>query len=67
MSDTSFIPISIIGVVADIRRDGECDHVASKCSVFGITEEEYQCLSTICEVRPKYFTMEAQKFMVFCR
>ena len=67
MTDTRFVPISIIGVVADIRRDGECDHGASKCSVFGINEEEYNCLATICEIRPKYFTKEAQRFMVLCR
>jgi hypothetical protein len=66
MTDTSFIRVSTIGVVADIRRDGECDHVAAKCSVFGINEEEYNCLATICEIKPKYYTVEAQRFMVSC-
>jgi hypothetical protein len=67
MTDTSINYISTIGIVADIRRDGECDHVATKCSVFGINEEEYNCLATICEIRPKYFTEQAQRFMVLCR
>ena len=67
MAETNFTPMSIIGVVADIKRDGECDHVGPKCSVFGINEDEYNCLATICEIRPKYFTTEAQRFMVLCR
>ena len=67
MTDTSFIRISTIGVVADIRRDGEGDYVGAKCSVFGINEEEYNCLASICEIKPKYFTVEAQRFMVICR
>ena len=67
MAEPSITPISTIGIVADIRRDGECDHVATKCSVFGINEKEYNSLSSICEVRPKFFTNEAHRFMVHCR
>ena len=67
MADANFKPMSTIGVVADIRRDGECDHVAVKCSVFGINEDEYNSLASICEIRPKYYTEEAQRFMVHCR
>ena len=67
MSEPSITPISTIGIVADIRRDGECDHVATRCSVFGINEKEYNSLSSICEVRPKFFTNEAHRFMVHCR
>ena len=67
MADVNFKPMSTIGVVADIRRDGECDHVAVKCSVFGINEDEYNSLASICEIRPKYYTEEAHRFMVHCR
>ena len=67
ITDMSFVPVSTVGVVADVRRDGECDHVAPKCSVFGINEEEYNSLASICEIRPKYFTEEAHRFMVHCR
>ena len=67
MTETLVIPTSIIGVVADVRRDGECDHSSAKCSIFGINEAEYNCLATISEIRPKYFTEEAQRFMVLCR
>ena len=67
MAEANFRPMSTIGVVADIKRDGECDHVAVKCSVFGINEDEYNSLASICEIRPKYFTEEAHRFMVHCR
>ena len=67
MSETSFTTVSTVGVVADIRRDGEGDYVATKCSVFGINEEEYNMLGNGCEIRPKYFTLEAERFMVHCR
>ena len=67
MNGNGGAPNSIIGVVADIRRDGECDHFAQKCSVFGINEEEYNCLATICEIRPKHFTEEAHRYMVHLR
>ena len=63
----SFTPISTIGIVADIRRDGECDHVVTKCSVFGINEDEYNSLASVCQIRPKFFTEEAQRYMVHCR
>ena len=67
MSETSFTPGATVGVVADIRRDGEGDYIATKCSVFGINEEEYNMLGSVCEIRPKYFTLEAERFMVHCR
>ena len=67
MSETSFTPVSTGGVVADIRRDGEGEYIATKGSVFGINEEEYNMLGSVCEIRPKYFTLEAERFMVHCR
>ena len=67
MSEATFTAVSTVGVVADIRRDGEGDYVATKCSVFGINEEEYNMLGSVCEIRPKYFTLEAERFMVLCR
>ncbi len=67
MTDMSFVPVSTVGVVADVRRDGTCDHAAAKCSVFGINEDEYNSFASICEIRPKHFTDEAHRFMVHCR
>ena len=64
MSENGGIPTSIVGIVADVRRSGEGAHVCSRCSVFGINEEEYNCISTICEIRPKTFTEEADRYMV---
>lgn len=58
---------SIVGIVADVRRDAECDHVAAKCCVFGINEQEFNSLSAVCEIRPKYFTEEAHRYMVHTR
>ena len=67
MTEQSVIPTSIVGIVADVKRDAECDHVASKCSVFGMNKEEYNCLASICEIRPKYFTEQAHRYMVHLR
>ena len=65
--DNSKESTSIVGIVADVKRDLDCDHVASKCSVFGINEQEYNSLAAICVIRPAFFTEEAHRYMVHCR
>lgn len=67
MSEERLYPNSVIGVVADITRNGVGDYVAPKCSVFGINESEYESIAEKFEVRPKYFTKEAHRFFVLSR
>ena len=67
MSRNGTTPMSIVGVVCDVRRDGESDHIAEKCSVFGINEKEYNCLAKLGDIRPKCFTEEAHRYMVHLR
>ena len=64
MSEEGSLLNSVIGVVADVTRNGDGDYVAPMCSVFGINKSEYESLSKIGEIRPKYFTNEAQRYFV---
>lgn len=54
---------SIIGVVADVRRDFENDFVANKCCLYGIDRNEFDALALTGEIHPPYFTEEADRYV----
>ena len=58
---------SIVGVVADVKRNAECDHEATKCCVFGINEAEFNALAAVSEIRPRFFTNEAHRYVAHIR
>ena len=44
---------SIVGVVADFRRDFENDFKATKCCIYGINKEEYETLKSKGQINPQ--------------
>ena len=58
--------ISSVGVVFDGKRNAESDVEIPKCTVFGISAEEYKVLSDQhgIEVYPKQFSPDAQRYLM---
>ncbi len=54
--------MSIVGVVADVKREYQNDFIAERCCVYGIDREEFQAMEQVAEVRPRQFEDEAERY-----
>lgn len=54
---------SIIGVVADVRREFENDFVANRCCLYGLNRTEFDALALEGEIHPPFFTEEADRYV----
>ncbi len=53
--------MSIVGVVADVKREYQNDFIAERCCVYGIDREEFQAMEQVAEIRPRQFEDEAER------
>ncbi len=59
--------VSIVGIVAEIKRSRENDYTCRRCCLFGISEEEYNALKEQrIEVRPQRFHPGAERYLLHC-
>ena len=59
--------VKILGVIADFTRDAENDYKATRCNIFGLSQEEYVLLSEAAKITPKNYTYEnCDRVTVWC-
>ena len=59
--------VSIVGVIADVRRTQENHFVSQRCCIFGITEEELIALQERgIQTRPRNFHPSADRYVLHC-
>ncbi len=66
MSQQPNVIVSVVGIVADLKRDFDSDYVSRKCNVYGVEEAEYNALAAVAEVRPRRWAADAERIVVLC-
>ena len=56
-----------IGVVADLTLKNESDHTCKKCSVFGLSDLEYEAITKFYKVTPTFYNEDqTDRHLVHC-
>ena len=56
-----------IGVVADLTLKNERDHTCKKCSVFGLSDLEYEAITKFFKVTPTFYNeYQTDRHLVYC-
>ncbi len=58
---------SIVGIVAEVKRNRENDHICRQCCVYGISQEEFDVIKEMgIETRPRQFEPAAERYVLHC-